>query len=204
MIGAVVIEDFLWLILAVGLMPLCYGDWQAWMLLIESMIYFFFVVDPTKVEFPFISSSSSSSSPPPLIVKRSMSSSSSNSTIQMKHHQRQQQAQQQRWRNSLQSMGVQMSIVLVPALLQAMAIHIDNKNSNSNNDHDYSQLWIKYNKLVTILAIPQMSISFVLCAITVFIDPALLVLDIPTTRTSTATSIPITLVFVLYGFYFDQ
>ena len=204
MIGAIVIEDFLWLILAVGLMPLCYGDWQAWMLLIESMIYFFFVVDPSKVEFPFISSSSSSSSSPPLIVKRSSSSSSSNSTIQMKCHQRQQQAQQQRWRNSLQSMGVQMSIVLVPALLQAMAIHIDNKNSNSNYDydHDYSQLWKKYNKLVTILAIPQMSISFFLCAITVFIDPALLVLDIPTTRTATATSIPITLVFVIVWFLF--
>ncbi|OEU19909.1 hypothetical protein FRACYDRAFT_235973 [Fragilariopsis cylindrus CCMP1102] len=202
MIGAIVIEDFLWLILAVGLMPLCYGDWQAWMLLIESMIYFFFVVDPSKLEFPFISSSSSSSSSPPLIVKRS--SSSSNSTIQMKHHQRQQQAQRQRWRNSLQSMGVQMSIVLVPALLQAMAIHIDNKNSNSNYDydHDYSQLWKKYNKLVTILAIPQMSISFFLCAITVFIDPALLVLDIPTTRTATATSIPITLVFVIVWFLF--
>ena len=203
MIGAVVIEDFIWLILAVGLMPLCYGDWQAWMLLIESMIYFFFVVDPTKIELPFISSlSSSSSSSPPLIVKRSSSSSSSNSTIQMKHHQRQQQAQQQRWRNSLQSMGVQMSIVLVPALLQAMAIHIDNKNSNYDYDHDYSQLWIKYNKLVTILAIPQMSISFFLCAITVFIDPALLVLDIPTTRTATATSIPITLVFVIVWFLF--
>jgi dolichol kinase len=192
MIGAV-IEDFLWLILAAGLMPLCYGDWQAWMLLIESIICFFFVVDPTKVDFSFISSSS-----PPLIVKRSSSSSSSssNSTIQMKHHQR----QQQRWRNSLQSMGVQMSIVLVPALLQAMAIHIENKNSN--NDHDYSQLWKKYNKLVTILTIPQMSISFVLCAITVFIDPTLLVIDIPTTRTETATAIPITLLFLIVWFLF--
>jgi dolichol kinase len=184
MIGAV-IEDFLWLILAAGLMPLCYGDWQAWILLIESMISLFFVVDPTKVEeFSFMRSSS-----PPLIV---------NATIQMKHHHR-------TWRNSLQSMGVQMSIVLVPALLQAMAIHIDNKNSiNINNDDldDYSQLWKKYSKLMTILTIPKMSISVVLCAITVFIDPTLLVLEIPTTATTTTTTsaISITVFFIIVWF----
>mmetsp|Transcript_31102 Transcript_31102/g.34843 ORF Transcript_31102/g.34843 Transcript_31102/m.34843 type:complete len:592 (+) Transcript_31102:99-1874(+) len=168
----ITVEDSLWLFLAAGLMPLCYGDWQAWTLLLES-ICFLFVIDPTTPGFSFNS---------PLELR---GRSPTNSTVRIKQQQQQQQ-QQQQGRKLAQSMGVQMSIVLVPSLLQAMAIY---KNKNSIDDDDYSRLlWNRYSKLVTILVIPQMHISVVLFAISLFFDP-------PLPLETTTTTIPITFFF---------
>jgi dolichol kinase len=59
--------------------------------------------------------------------------------------------------------GLQMSNVMLPALLEVMAHHSGRSNSQ----------WTDYSKLATLLVVPESSVSVVLCAIAVFLDPAL-------------------------------
>lgn len=60
--------------------------------------------------------------------------------------------------------GLQMSIVMVPVLLQIMANHYNGNNSSQ---------WDNYSKLATFLVIPEYSISVALCSIAAILDPAL-------------------------------
>jgi len=59
--------------------------------------------------------------------------------------------------------GLQMSIVMIPALLQAMAYHHGTSNS----------AWAIYGKIATLLAIPEKSMSLALSAIVLVLDPVL-------------------------------
>jgi dolichol kinase len=60
--------------------------------------------------------------------------------------------------------GLQMSNVMLPSLFQVMAHHYG-RSSNSQ--------WTDYGNLATLLVVPQYSVSVVLCAIAIFLDPAL-------------------------------
>ena len=59
--------------------------------------------------------------------------------------------------------GSQMSIVMVPALLQIIAHHYSENESQ----------WNSYSKLATLLVIPKYSLSMVLCTIAILLDPSL-------------------------------
>lgn len=59
--------------------------------------------------------------------------------------------------------GLQMSNVMLPALFQVVAHHYGRSNSQ----------WTDYSNLATLLVVPQYSVSVVLCAIAIFLDPDL-------------------------------
>lgn len=66
-------------------------------------------------------------------------------------------------RTQTAEVGLQMSIVMVPVLLQVIAYH---------NSKTHSQ-WTDYSKLATLLVIPQYSVTVLLCTIAVMLDPVI-------------------------------
>lgn len=66
-------------------------------------------------------------------------------------------------RDETTDMGLQMSIVMIPTLLQVMAHHYSKSESQ----------WTTYGKLATLLMAPNYSASIVLCVVVILLDPAL-------------------------------
>ena len=66
-------------------------------------------------------------------------------------------------RSGTAKLGLQMSVVMIPTLLQA-AVH--------HSSHS-TMRWTTYSKLATLLVIPKYSISFILCSIAAIFDPAI-------------------------------
>jgi len=166
-------EDFLWLTIATGQAIVCYRDWQCWMLLFESMLCFLFATfDPATFTISLSRMKSMRWSP-------------------QKHQQRE---------HMTHLAGVQMGVVLVPSLLQTMAIHCS-RNEHCNINQECSQsssTWNRYSKIATILSIiPQTSVSSgCLLFIILFFDPSILSID-----TVTTASLPIYIACVAILFF---
>jgi len=66
-------------------------------------------------------------------------------------------------RSGTAKLGLQMSVVMIPTLLQATIHHFSHSTIR----------WTTYSKLATLLVIPKSSISFILCSIAAIFDPAI-------------------------------